>query len=105
MPHLSNPTVIEEMLAKMFSPEWLRETASRVGLVKRNRKVDPVSLFWVLVLGFGVGVQRTLASLRRAYETASAKSIVPSAFYDRFSPQLVVFLKESSTTIHRRHRQ
>lgn len=97
MRDLSNPMVIEEMLAEMFSPEWLRETASRVGLIKRNRKVDPVSLFWVLILGFGVGVQRTLASLRRAYETASAKSIVPSAFYDRFSPQLVVFLSECLT--------
>ncbi|MEW6082274.1 MAG: IS4 family transposase [Bacillota bacterium] len=97
MPDVSNPSVIEEMLTEMFSPEWLRETASRVGLVKRNRKVDPVALFWVLILGFGVGVQRTLASLRRSYETASAKSIVPSAFYDRFSPQLVVFLRECLT--------
>lgn len=85
---------IETMLNAMFSPEWLRDTAARVGLIKRNRKIDPVALFWVLVLGFGVGVQRTLASLRRAYETMSAKSIVPSAFYDRFSPQLVAFLKE-----------
>ena len=89
-----NAGPIETMLNTMFSPEWLRDTAVRVGLIKRNRKIDPVALFWVLVLGFGVGVQRTLASLRRAYETISAKSIVPSAFYDRFSPQLVAFLKE-----------
>jgi putative transposase len=90
----SNYTPIEVMLNDMFSPDWLRITAEKVGLVKRQRKVDPVTLFWVLVLGFGVGVQRTLASLRRAYEKASAKSIVPSAFYDRFTPQLVEFLRE-----------
>lgn len=89
-----NAGPIETMLNAMFSPEWLRDTAVRVGLIKRNRKIDPVAFFWVLVLGFGVGVQRTLASLRRAYETMSAKSIAPSAFYDRFSPQLVAFLKE-----------
>jgi hypothetical protein len=64
----SNYTPIEVMLNDMFSPDWLRITAEKVGLVKRQRKVDPVTLFWVLVLGFGVGVQRTLASLRRAYE-------------------------------------
>ena len=97
MADVSNPRAIEEMLHEMFSPDWLRETASRVGFIKRNRKIDPVALFWVLVLGFGVGVERTLASLRRAYETASAKSIVPSSFYDRFSPQLVAFLKECLT--------
>jgi hypothetical protein len=34
-------------------------------------------MFWILVLGFGVGVQRTIATLRRAYETASAESLVP----------------------------
>ena len=46
------------------------------------------------MLGFGVGVQRSIATLRRAYETASAESLVPSAFYDRFSKGLFDFLKE-----------
>ena len=32
--------------------------------------------------------------MRRAYETASAESIVASAFYDRFTEGLVKFLKE-----------
>ncbi len=78
----------------MFSPEWLRDTATKVGYVQRNRKIDPVTFFWVVVLGFGVGVQRTLASLRRAYETASAETLVPSSFYDRFNKNLIAFLKE-----------
>jgi len=78
----------------MFSPEWLRDTAAKVGFVQRNRKIDPVTFFWVVVLGFGVGVQRTLASLRRAYETASAETLVPSSFYDRFNKGLIAFLKE-----------
>ncbi|WP_347488129.1 hypothetical protein ABDB91_12940 [Desulfoscipio sp. XC116] len=39
-------------------------------------------------------MQRTLASLRRAYETASAETLVPSSFYDRFNNGLIAFLKE-----------
>ncbi len=85
IPGNTDPRQIEKMLNKMFSPEWLRTTAAEIGYVQRNRKIDPVILFWVLVLGFGVGVQRTIASLRRAYETASAESLVPSSFYDRFN--------------------
>jgi len=78
----------------MFSPEWLRDTAAKVGYVQRSRKIDPATLFWILVLGFGAGVQRTLASLRRAYETAAAETLVPSAFYYRFNKGLTAFLKE-----------
>lgn len=82
------------MLNEMFSPEWLENTARDVGLIKREQKIDSVTLFWVLVLGFGIGFQRTLASLRRAYQTASTKKLAPSAFYDRFTPQLAAFFRE-----------
>jgi IS4 transposase len=78
----------------MFSPEWLRDTAKSVKYVQRQRKVDPFILFWVLVLGFGVGVQRSLASLRRAYEKESSQTLVASAFYDRFTEPLYRFLTE-----------
>jgi len=81
-------------LNDMFSPDWLRDTAAKVGFIKRVRKIDPVTFFWVVVLGFGTGVQRSLADLRRAYKTASAESLVPSSFYDRFSGELIVFLRE-----------
>ena len=94
IPKNIKPHEIENVLNKMFSPEWLRDTATKVGFIQRNRKIDPVTFFWVVVLGFGVGMQRTLASLRRAYETASAETLVPSSFYDRFSNGLVAFLKE-----------
>ncbi|MDD3655087.1 MAG: IS4 family transposase [Desulfotomaculaceae bacterium] len=94
IPRNINPYEIENVLNEMFSPEWLRDTAAKVGYVQRNRKIDPVTFFWVVVLGFGVGMQRTLASLRRAYETASAETLVPSSFYGRFNNRLIVFLKE-----------
>jgi IS4 transposase len=78
----------------MFDPEWLRDTAKTVKYVQRQRKVDPFILFWILVLGFGTGVQRSLASLRRAYEKESSEELVASAFYNRFTEGLYRFLKE-----------
>jgi len=50
--------VIEEELNKLFSAEWLRKTAKETGFVKRERKIDPALMFWVLVLGFGVQIQK-----------------------------------------------
>jgi IS4 transposase len=84
--------VIEAELNQLFSPEWLRKTAKETGLIKRERKIDPVLMFWVLVLGFGVQLQRTLASLHRQYEETGSVDISRGSFYERFSPELVRFL-------------
>jgi len=87
----SNPC-IEAELNRFFSPEWLRNTAKETGLIKRERKIDPVLLFWVLTLEFGVQLQRTLASLHRKYEEKGCVHISRGSFYERFSPELVKFL-------------
>jgi hypothetical protein len=47
-----DPTV--ETIVEMFPEAFLRNTAREAGVVIRERKVDPVVLFWVLTLGFGV---------------------------------------------------
>jgi len=39
----------------------LRQTAKETGLIVRERKIDPVIIFWVLILSFGVRLQRTPA--------------------------------------------
>src|SRR5690554_7564749 len=52
-------------------------------ICKRERKVDIVCLVWTLILGFGNGSKRTLASLRRTYQAASGHMLARSAFYDR----------------------
>jgi len=41
----------------------LRKTAIDTGLIKRERKIDAVIMFWVLTLSFGVRLQRTLVQL------------------------------------------
>ena len=90
----NDPKDIEKSLNKLFSPEWILSMAKETGFIIRNRKIDPVIFFWTLIFEFGVSMQQSLAKLRSAYETASASSLVPSAFYDRFTPALVTLLKE-----------
>lgn len=85
--------VIEKALCEVFEPEWLRETAKETGLIKRERKIDPVVMFWVLTLSFGVQLQRTLASLKRNYVSRSGKALSDGSWYGRFTPELVLFMK------------
>ncbi|AKJ37867.1 hypothetical protein [Methanosarcina barkeri] len=88
------PPILEDSLREMFPEEWLRQTAKETGLIVRERKIDPVIIFWVLTLSFGVRLQRTLASLKREYETESRKTISDSSWYYRFTPELVEFLHQ-----------
>jgi len=87
------PDVIEKDLCTLFSPEWLKQTAIETGLIKRERKVTAVEMFWVLVNSYGVRLARNLAYIKRNYEKASNKKISDSSWYERFTPELVAFLK------------
>ena len=58
---LAEQSFIEKDLCTMFSPDFLRKPAAETGLIKRERKIDAVIIFWVLVLSFGVRLQRSLA--------------------------------------------
>lgn len=62
-------------------------------MVRRERKVDPVAMLWVLLLGFGVRLQRTLAGLKRGYETFTRTTLRDSSWYERFTPEFVAFLR------------
>jgi len=86
--------ILEDSLREMFPEEWLRQTAKETGLIVRERKIDPVIIFWVLTLSFGVRLQRTLASLKREYEKEANKTLSDSSWYYRFTPELVEFLHQ-----------
>ncbi|MFO8110144.1 MAG: IS4 family transposase [Thermoplasmata archaeon] len=86
------PCIVEETLCRIFSPEWLRKTAEETELVKRERKIDTVIMFWVLTMSFGVRLQRNIASLKRNYEREGNTTISYSSWYERFTPELVDFL-------------
>ena len=83
---------IRQTLTSLLPRAELERLALASGMVQRRRKVDPMAMLWTLVLGFGTGRERTLAGLRRMYQQATGTSLVASAFYDRFTPQLVRFL-------------
>jgi len=84
---------VQEVLTSLISARRLNRLARETGVVVRNRKVKALALFWSLVLGFGAGSERTLAGLRRHFEQASGVTLVPSAFYLRFTPALARLLK------------
>jgi putative transposase len=84
---------IRETLTSLLPREELERLARESAMMKRRRKVDPAAMLWTLVLGFSSGGERTLAGLRRAYQRVTGTALVPSAFYDRFTPELVRFLR------------
>jgi len=86
-------TCIRRILNRLIPRARLKALASETGAVERERKIGIVGLLWTLVLGFATGSERTLAGLRRAFEKATGTTVVPSAFYDRFTPELVRLLK------------
>ena len=86
---------IEAALCELFPSAYLRDQARATGVIQRDRKVDPVALFWTLVLGFGIGKTRRLSDLRRRYIAATGQWLCRSAFYDRFTERLVLFLRQA----------
>src|SRR5829696_8700413 len=78
-------TPLRSALSRLFPAAVLRRLARDTGAVQRLRRVDPVKLFWVVVLGVARG-ERSFAELRRSYEKVTGTEISASSFYDRFNP-------------------
>jgi putative transposase len=88
------PGELARTLAAILPEDRVRELARKTGLIRRERKIDPVAMVWVLVLGFGVRLQRTLAGLKREYEFETLTDLSDGSWYERFTPELVAFLRE-----------
>jgi len=86
--------IVEQELTSMFEPKWIRATANESGLIERERKIDPLIMFWTLAIGYGSQLYRTLTELKREYEVRGNVSISDSSWHDRFTPELVKFLKQ-----------
>ena len=89
-----SPTTLENTIRTIFPEMWLRELAIKTCFIKRERKIKPEVIFWVLTLGFCVYNQRTIAGLKRLYEIEANISISDSSWYYRFTPELVEFLHQ-----------
>lgn len=85
-------TPLRTALSRMFPAPLLRRWAEETGTVRRRRRVDPVKLFWVVVLGVSGG-ERSFAELRRSYEKVTGAKISASSFYNRFTPAFTQFLR------------
>ena len=84
---------LHERLSKLLPARTLWRLARETGFVVRARKIRPPAFLWTLVFGYSFGAERTLAALRRAYQTATGTTLVPSAFYERLNESLVRFMK------------
>lgn len=90
---LSDDSPIRLYMTNLLRDSVIATCAERLGVVERQRKVDIVCLVWTLILGFGAGSKRTIASLRRAYSAASGHHLVPSSFHDRLTPALARLMR------------
>lgn len=84
---------IRRTLKRLIPSARLKALAKETGAVRRERKIGATALFWTVVLGFATGNARTLAGLRRAFQKASGRTVVPSSFYDRLTPGLARLLR------------
>lgn len=57
----------EERLIKLLPTDWIEQHARAHDVLIRDRKVDPTTLVWSLVLGFAIGNDRAIEKLRRTY--------------------------------------
>ena len=87
---------VEERLVEVFPTDWLDDEARRIGVVERDRKVDPVALFWTVILGFGIGNDRAIADLHRTYSGITGVVLARSSFYDRFTPELESLFQQAT---------
>ncbi len=83
-----------EAFVALFPPRVVQRIARESGFVRRHRKLDPVAFLYTLAFETGPQLQRTLAALRDVYNKRTPDPILSAGgFYERFTPQLVEFLR------------
>jgi putative transposase len=88
---IDNP--IRAAIGSVLAGAHINALGRALGVVKRQRKMCLPAFVGALVLGFAAGAQRSLAGMRRAYERCTGQSLAPSAFYARFTGELVQLLR------------
>jgi len=68
-------------------------------VVERNGKLQIPVLIWALVFGFAAGESRTLAGVRRSYNSTADETISPGGFYHRLTPTLAEYFHDLVETV------
>jgi IS4 transposase len=84
---------IREAIGSVLAAQRIELLARDLGVVKRQRKLCVSAFVGAVVLGFAAGAQRSLATMRRAYERCTGQSLAPSAFYARFTSEMTQLLR------------
>jgi len=83
-----------DAFVSLFPPRVVQRIARESGFVRRHRKLDPVAFLYTLAFETGPQLQRTLEALRHAYNRRAPDPILSmGGFYERFTPDLVEFLR------------
>lgn len=93
-PTFLDPDQIPVELEKLYPASVIDKIAEDTGFIKRKRTIQAVLFFWTIILEFGMNLQKTLSGLRRRYEEMSGEKIVISSWFERFTPELVNFMRE-----------
>ena len=73
-------TPLRATLSRMFPRKMLERSARLEGVVRRRRRVEIVTLFWVLLWTLDTCGKRTFADLRRSYEKVTGTRLSSSSF-------------------------
>ena len=77
-----NGTTLRETLQSILPESKIKSAASHFDVIKRERKLDIVTLVQSLVLSAGSDDGGTLADSMRRYRSEAEQKVVRGAFYD-----------------------
>jgi len=92
-PSFLDSKAIPAALEDLFPQSIVLELAKKSGYLKRKRIFDPYYMLWTLILGFGITLERTLAGAKRQYQEITDTELSYSTWYEKFTPELVKFLR------------
>jgi len=89
-PQPTSPTCA---LSSLLGRREVEALARHLGVQLRSRKVCIWTFTWTLVLAFQSGAERTLTSLREAYERTVGHTLARSSFHARLNPRMARLLR------------
>jgi IS4 transposase len=90
------PTIPGE-LNQLFPAEWIRQTSQTLAVFVRQCKVDPVALFWSVVLAPTALSGLTIAGMQRVFEAMAGVTLASSAYQKRLDREFSRLLEAAVT--------